>query len=50
MFRDNLVKFLKWAVTDGQALAKEQSYSPLPKTLVAKVQKTINSIELKAIP
>lgn len=47
---ENLVKFLKWSVGDGQAYAKELFYSPLPKTLVPKVQAKIASIELKAIP
>lgn len=46
---ENLVKFLKWSVGDGQAYAKELFYSPLPKTLIPKVQAKIASIELKAV-
>lgn len=47
---EHLVKFLKWSVGDGQAFAKELFYSPLPKTLVPKIQAKIASIELKAMP
>jgi len=45
-----LVKFLKWSMTDGQKYAKELFYSPIPKSLVPKVQAAIASIEVKPIP
>jgi phosphate transport system substrate-binding protein len=41
------VQFLKWAVTDGQKAAEPLLYSPLPKALVAKVQKKISSLVQK---
>ena len=40
-----LVNFLNWAVTSGQNYTKDLYYAPLPDALVAKVQKTIDSIE-----
>ena len=42
-----MVKFLNWAMTSGQGMASKLSYSPLPKPLVAKVQKKISGIQLK---
>jgi len=42
---EKLVKFLKWAVTDGQKYCAELHYAPLPKNLVDKVLKTIETIE-----
>jgi len=42
---EKLVKFLKWAVTDGQKYCDELHYAPLPKNLVDKVLKTIDTIE-----
>lgn len=42
-----MVKFLNWAMTTGQGMAAKLSYSPLPKPLVAKVQKKISAIQLK---
>lgn len=42
-----LVKFLEWAMGPGQKMAEPLSYAPLPKSLVAKVKKTIATIELK---
>lgn len=42
---EKLVKFLKWAVTDGQKYTTELIYAPLPENLVKMVQKTIDSIE-----
>jgi phosphate transport system substrate-binding protein len=44
-----LVKFLKWAVGDGQKFAEALYYSPLPKSLVAKVENTIKTIEVKKV-
>jgi len=42
---EKLVRFLKWAVTDGQKYCAELYYAPLPKNLVDKVLKTIETIE-----
>jgi phosphate transport system substrate-binding protein len=42
-----MVKFLNWSMTTGQGMASKLSYSPLPKPLVAKVQKKISTIQLK---
>ncbi len=42
---EKLVKFLKWALTDGQKYCAEIYYAPLPKNLVDKVLKTIETIE-----
>jgi len=42
---EKLVKFLKWALTDGQKYCAELHYAPLPKNLVDKVLKTIKTIE-----
>ncbi|MBI3542955.1 MAG: phosphate ABC transporter substrate-binding protein PstS, partial [Deltaproteobacteria bacterium] len=43
----DIVKFLKWAVKDGQKFAEPLSYAPLPKELVTKVAKTISGITLE---
>jgi len=43
--RDALKSFLKWALTDGQKDAEELSYAKLPKEVVAKELKAINSIQ-----
>ncbi|MFZ1977075.1 MAG: phosphate ABC transporter substrate-binding protein PstS [Bacteroidota bacterium] len=42
-----IVKFLKWAMTEGQSYAKDLYYAPLPKEVVALCEKKINSIEIK---
>lgn len=42
---EKLVKFLKWALTDGQKYCAELHYAPLPKNLVDKVLKIIETIE-----
>jgi phosphate transport system substrate-binding protein len=41
-----LVGFLKWAVTDGQKLAAALDYAPLPRSVVTKVQATIDTITI----
>ncbi|MBI3554922.1 MAG: phosphate ABC transporter substrate-binding protein PstS [Deltaproteobacteria bacterium] len=43
----DIVKFLKWAVQDGQKFAEPLSYAPLPKALVTKVSAKINGIALE---
>jgi phosphate transport system substrate-binding protein len=40
-----LVKFLKWALTDGQKHCEELYYSPLPESLVNKIMTTIKAIQ-----
>lgn len=40
-----LVKFLKWAMTDGQAYAKDLLYAPLPKAVSKLCLKKIATIE-----
>ncbi len=39
-----LVKFLKWAMEDGQSFAKDLYYAPLPKQVVKMCEKKIGSI------
>jgi phosphate transport system substrate-binding protein len=39
-----LVKFLRWALADGQAFADKLTYSPLPKELAKKVEAKIDTI------
>jgi len=40
-------KFLKWALTDGEAYAKELYYAPLPKEVVKLCQKKVDQITYK---
>ena len=40
-----LVEFLKWAEKDGEKMAKDLDYAPLPEALQARVQKRINEIK-----
>jgi phosphate transport system substrate-binding protein len=42
-----LVKFIRWALKDGQKIGPTMSYSALPEGVVAKVEKTLEGIELK---
>jgi phosphate transport system substrate-binding protein len=43
--RDAMKGFIKWAITDGQALTQNLSYAPLPKEVVAKELKAIDKIQ-----
>lgn len=43
-----LVEFLKWAVRDGQRLAPDLFYAPLPGALTPKVEKTIGAIKAQS--
>ncbi len=45
-----LVKFLWWAVHDGQAFAAGLDYAPLPKAVAAKVSKTIEGLHVDGKP
>jgi len=47
---DALVKFLWWAIHDGQALAAALDYAPLPKAAVAKIEATIKSLKVQGQP
>jgi phosphate transport system substrate-binding protein len=42
-----VVKFLEWAMADGQSYAKDLFYAPLPKDVVKLCMKRINLIETK---
>lgn len=44
---ESLAKFLKWAISDGQKIAKELNYAPLPEEVVKKVTEKINSLKAK---
>ncbi len=45
-----LVRFLRWATHEGQAYAPSLDYAPLPKPLVARVSKTIESLLVQGKP
>ena len=45
-----IANFLWWAVHDGQATAASLEYAPLPKTVVAMVEKTIKSLTVQGRP
>jgi phosphate transport system substrate-binding protein len=42
----DFVKFLEWAMADGQKMAAGLNYAPLPPALVAKVKATIKQIKI----
>jgi phosphate transport system substrate-binding protein len=42
-----MVRFLKWAMKDGQKFAEPLQYAPLPKVLIKKVEAKIASIQTK---
>jgi phosphate transport system substrate-binding protein len=42
-----MVKFLKWAMTDGQSYAKDLYYAPLPKEVIKMCDKKIATISTK---
>lgn len=41
-----MVKFLRWAMSDGQKQAPSLHYAPLPAELIARIEKTIGSIKV----
>ena len=45
-----LVDFISWAVTDGQKLAANLGYVPLPAEVVKNVQDTLKSLTFKGTP
>ncbi|MCB9084226.1 MAG: phosphate ABC transporter substrate-binding protein PstS [Bdellovibrionaceae bacterium] len=46
---EKLVKFLRWAMDQGQRFAPDLNYAPLPKSLISKVNKTIGGIKTGAM-
>jgi phosphate transport system substrate-binding protein len=42
-----LVRFLKWAIHDGQKMEAALDYAPLPKPVVEKLEKTLRRINYK---
>ena len=42
-----MVKFLRWAMEDGQSFARDLYYAPLPKAVVKLCEKKISTIETK---
>jgi phosphate transport system substrate-binding protein len=42
-----MVKFLRWAMEDGQSYARDLYYAPLPRKVVKLVDKKISTIETK---
>ena len=42
-----MLRFLWWAVHDGQSVASGLDYAPLPKEVVAKVEKTLQSLTVQ---
>jgi phosphate transport system substrate-binding protein len=45
-----LVHFLWWAIHDGQRTAPGLDYAPLPKAVVAKLEKTLSSLTVQGKP
>jgi phosphate transport system substrate-binding protein len=45
-----LVNFLWWGTHDGQAVAAPLDYAPLPKSVVAQVEKTLKSLTVQGKP
>ncbi len=41
-----LVEFLKWALTDGEKMAKDLQYAPLPESVQQRVLKRIDEIKM----
>ena len=42
-----MVEFMKWALTDGQKLAPELGYAPIPKNVVDMEMKALDTIKIK---
>lgn len=42
-----IINFLRWAITDGQAMATQLDYAPLPKTLQDRVLKKIDTLTVQ---
>ena len=46
----NLVNFIKWAITDGQQFAPDLGYVPLPDAVVQLNQETLNGLTFNGAP
>ena len=42
---EKIVKFLRWAITDGQKYSTDLLYAPLPEEMVKKIEERINEIK-----
>jgi phosphate transport system substrate-binding protein len=42
---EKLVQFLKWAYTEGEKMAPDLSYTPLPENVLSRVMDRVNSIK-----
>ena len=47
---DAIVKFLWWAIHDGQSTAAPLDYAPLPKSVVSMVEKTVQGLQVQGRP
>jgi len=47
---DAIVKFLWWAIHEGQAVAAPLDYAPLPKAVVSMVEKTVQGLQVQGKP
>ncbi len=45
-----LVRFLWWAIHDGQRVAAPLDYAPLPKAVVLRLEKTIQALQVQGKP
>lgn len=43
-----LLQFLEWAMTEGQSLAPELRYAPLPESIVSKVKENLKELPVKS--
>ena len=41
-----LVDFLRWAYTDGESMAAPLDYAPLPKSMIAKLQQRLGTVQV----
>jgi len=41
---EKIVKFLRWAITEGQKYSADLLYAPLPESMVSKIEEEINQI------
>ena len=47
---DSIVRFLWWAIHQGQAMAPPLDYAPLPKPVVSMAEKTIQGLQVQGKP
>lgn len=41
---EKIVKFLRWAINDGQKFCADLFYSPLPESMISKIEQKINQV------